>query len=338
MSLLTFDPDGPALVSATEVIAQIPVVLPPSSWFDWPQTVRVSRTGWVALSFRTGPNHDEAVGATMFVDVLDPEQSPWIVEADMSWSAWGPDDQMLVIEPVTSSRAELVVRVFRPADRTTAYVPTDATLSPIDAWLADGSGMLATRTRETSELGVLTFDGVFSPLDPAGDLPPLYAATGVERPAGRGLLSAGVGCDATGTEASGGCVLAVYGPDAELLAVWGRAPSDQAWDHQGEGLWTVTTGAGPGDGSEVTLARVSGPDAIVEIGKAQVDRPSYAAPEILGISDEGGPETVVLVGEDNRLWAAFTGNGATATFEGDDLFAGWAGDPGVYDPAGFRYR
>jgi hypothetical protein len=338
VSLMAFDGDAFAGQPVAEVIANVPLTLPAGSWLDWPR-VRVSRTGWLAMSFWTGPNEDERVAATMILDLREPDRAPWIVDADTWRAFWGPDDQLLIVEPTTLTRGEARVRVFKPADRTAVILPADPSVWPLNAWLADGSGIMAARSGERTEIGILSLDGAFQSLGDAGEIPGLFASTGLERPAGRSLRTGGVGCDGSGSEATGRCVLYVQDRDGSLLAVWGRegegrgVPSDHAWDSQGQGLWTVTTTELGADSSMVFLAHVTGSEATQEVGTAIVERPPYWSAQFLGISGEASGQSVFLIGDDDRLVAAISSDGSSLSFGGTALFAGWANDPGGYNPA-----
>lgn len=343
VSLVTLDATAFKTQPSPTVIARVPLRLPPQSWLDQPR-VRVSRTGWLAMSFRSGPTYDESTDGVLFVDLLHPELESWTVEESLFRSAWGPDDQLLVLEPATTARDHPLTLVFTPASRSTLEIPTGLDVSPMPAWLADGSGVIATRTGvEQDEFGVMSLDGRFRSLDDADELPPLYASTGLERPAGRGLRTAGVGCDASGVVGGGGCSLNIEDDDGETQFGWGRegkgrgVPSGFAWDAGGQGLWAVFIGEAGGDRSDIALGHVMGPDELTDIGTAIVDRPFYESKDLLGISGDWHGirgSQLFLIGEDDRVYLVFAGDGSSATFTGDALFAGWAGDPGEYNPTG----
>ncbi len=344
VSLVTLDAVAFATRPSPAILARVPLRLPPSSWVDQP-TFRVSRTGWLAMSFLSGPNYDEATNRILFVDLLHPEFEPWTVEADLFQSAWGPDDRLLVLEAMTTARDHALTRMFAPASRATLEIPTSIDLSPMPVWLADGSGVVATRFGvDQPEFGVMSFDGTFRSVNDADGLPPLYASTGLERPAGRNLRTVSVGCDDSGGASVGGCSLNVEDKDGETQFGWARegegrgVPSSFAWDAHGQGLWAVFTGEGGAAQTNIAFGHVMGPDDLTDIGAAIVDRPGYEGQELLGITgdrDGSRGNQVFLVGSSfDRVYVAFAGDGSSVTFSGDSMFAGWAGDPGEYDPTG----
>ncbi len=343
VSLVTLDGVAFATRPSPAILDRVPLRLPPSSWVDQP-TFRVSRTGWLAMSFRSGPNDDESTNGILFVDLLHPAFEPWTVEGSLFRSAWGPDDRLLVVEGLANGRDHVLTRVFAPASRATLEIPTSIDLSPMPDWLADGSGIVATRTGlDRNEFGVMSFDGTFRSVDDADGLPPLYAETGRERPGGRGLRTASLGCDDSGAGPVAGCSLNVEDNDGKTNFGWARegegrgVPSIFAWDADGLGLWAVFTGKHGLARTDIAFGHVIGPDGMIDIGTAIVDLPAYESKELLGITgdrDGNRGSQVFLVGANNRVYLAFAGDGSSVTFTGDAIFAGWAGDPGEYDPTG----
>ncbi len=319
-----FDP----IAETSVVLTTIPgSVLPDDGWIDgseWPPAV--SRTGYLAMPFTRGPNEDDRYPAIAIVDVRATRDT-WILDRYTD-PTWGPTEQLVARTwPVSEAHVAWVP----PGEGRTERVPGGLEFA---GWSSDEDARFV-GTRDDAS-GFVDFNGRFTATT---DLPAVYQRTGLERPAGTGARTIGVGCDSSGGEATGGCVLVETITPGELGPVWhdyatAGGLTDFAWAVDGRGVWLLLEGPATADQRTTELAFAESPAKHVQ--RSSVVLPVSAHPTIIGIAEESAPgrASVVVIGNGNHnpVSAFVLGDGRVIAQDGTAWFAGWADDPAPYDP------
>ena len=299
---------------------------------------QISPTGWLAikLRFSTGTEEPDRP-AIVIVDTRAPDAEPWILDGYDGMS-WDQTDKLivtkdgLVFAAWPSSRFLETVWVQRDVD--VAFNGIGIGSGPAVA-LQDGVRLLASGPGDSQPWGYLDFDGVFTATN---DLPPVYARSGLERPAGAGAHGFNEACDSGPDAASSGCYLIEANERNEPVETWVEFDvtrmHDKAWASDGASAWLLLEAA-PGS-KQMSLMYATSPDDRTERARIKGVRVVVGDnARLLGITGEqtAGKASAVVIGNQNlSVHAIVREDGTVADFDGTAWFAGWAADPAPYDP------
>jgi hypothetical protein len=299
---------------------------------------QISATGWLALKVQipVGPEEADQPGIVI-VDTRAPEEEPWILDGYGGMS-WDQTDRLIVTkgdEVFVAWPTSRFLQPFSVQDRANVAFNGIGFGNGPAVTAQDGARFLATGLDEPQAWGYLGFDGVFTPTN---DLPPVYARSGLERPAGAAAHGLSVGCDSGVDAASSGCYLVETNDRHEPVETWVHVEDtrlhDFAWASDGASAWLLLEAA-PGS-KQMDLVYAASPDD--RTGGARIkgirEGVQYSA-RLLGITGEataGQAGAVVIGNADGSVHAIVREGGSVAEFDGTAWFAGWAADPAPYDP------
>jgi hypothetical protein len=277
----------------------------------------VGPTGYLVVGVERNGGFEASDMRTLLVDVTGAGRPTLEIEGALSRPGWGPDGSLfapgngpVVVDAVTGRK-------------TAIHLPIE--IEPLAAWVADGAGWVATRTRgEEREVGRVSADGTFTPGTTES-----FQITGMERFIGAegGTLSMAVSDGATQSDTA----IIEFRPEFEppcQCKVWARfiEPGadphfgDAVWDANGRGLWLPFN-----DGPRHWLSHFAKPLTETKVA----DLPPNVASRIVGISpddrwvvlgsDQIEPGPLVLVDTaagESRILAQPDASGAAPTFGG----------------------
>ncbi len=280
-------------MSATGSTTPLGTISDAARWF--PQAVPadelghgpVSESGYVAVDYY--PVRGDAGREVAVFDLADPGRDPLVLD-DYEYSAWGPDDDLAVVDYVSNRVAFVDL-----ADWTPQHVPA---IRPIDIfnselwWLADGSGILidaGKRPGDPNPFAIVRRDGTIRAS--VEEMPPLYPGSTNERPA-----SSTMQVISSNPERFGQNILV----DGKVWAGFDSIDTYPEWDATGRALIALTRTSGA-DSYDVVRSVASGD---VQITFTTGDIPSHLtspifAPDdsfVVTATDDGGLVVIDLVG------------------------------------------
>jgi hypothetical protein len=275
----------------------------------------VGPTGLLVVALDRNGGNEASDQRLLFFDVTGGGRPTVEVGGSLYRPSWGPSGALLALD------SDGVV-VDPAAGRRQAIARPDG-VELTGAWLADGSGWVATRTSgDTTTAGSLSADGRFTTGAAAS-----FQFTGVERAIGAdgGTLSIAVSDGATGSDTAIIEVRPEFEPPCQCQ-VWarfvqpGNDPTfgDAVWDANGTGLWLTYS-----QGANRWLSHLDKPMSPTKVA----DLPPAVVSKIVGISpddrwvvlapDESGPLVLVdTVAGESRTLAQHDALGVTPTFGG----------------------
>jgi len=277
----------------------------------------VGPTGYLVVAVERNGGFEASDMRTLLVDVTGAGRPTLEIDGVLSRPAWGPNGSLFAPNngPVLVDTAT--------GRRTAIDLPIE--IEPVAAWVVDGTGWVATRTRgEDREVGRVSVDGTFIP-----GATESFQITGMERFIGAegGTLSMAVSDGATQSDTAIIELRPEFEPPCQCKA-WARfiEPGDDAhfgdalWDANGRGLWLIFT-----DGRRHWLSHFAKPLTETKVA----DLPPGVVSRIVGISpddrwvvlasDEIEPGPLVLVDTaagESRILAQPDAAGVTPTFGG----------------------
>jgi hypothetical protein len=295
----------------------------PAGWNEaspaWYGPPVVGPPGYLAIGVERNGGNDEADDdheRTLIYDLRDPGRAPIELGSIFYHLAFGPDGSLAAFG------AE-VVRIIDPATGLEQRLPTPDDVVLDTAWLADGSGFLATRYDLNSgepTPGAFLFSGEFVPGRAAA-----WAPTGRERlvGAGGGTLGLAVSDGPFGSESAiiesrpdrpaGGVVWASYtepGDDARF--------DEAVWDAAGTGIWLTRTSR---DNRRSWLSHMTTP--LTDTRVATLPRPGWM---IAGLSADDAWAVLSSDADHQLMLVDASTGGSRILASGPDrapVFAGW---------------
>jgi hypothetical protein len=255
---------------------------------------------------------------TLLLDLRLRGGPPVEIAGPLGTTFWGPDGRLAMDD---GSGLQLIDP--RSGARQAISRPEDVSNSP--AWLADGSGWPASRSREEeSTAGWLSLEGKFTP----GSAGPIFEVTGLER--FRGANGGGLGMASSDGATQSETAITERRSDLPgpcNCIVWARnvqpgddpAFGDAVWDANGTGIWIAFS-----KGDRRWLSHL----VEQEVDRPVADLPASQDWRIAGISADD--RWVVVASEAGSLVLVDTATGAAreiarvqGAFSPAPMFAGW---------------